>query len=220
MKFQPGANRFRILMSALLTWDIWTDEQGGGSSITRVPYDPNNKPNGRDVNHAWNLVVWDYQKSCVSVLSITQKTVQEQMSNYIQSPGWKDYRTYDFIVNRTGQGKEGTRYSAQADLPQLLAPEIWNVAGPIIAGADLRALLVGGDPLNPTAPVQAPQPPRQAPAPGYAPQPQPQAPAPGYAPQPQPGAGAQYPAATPESPLFNVDGSPKAPTGGGGAPPF
>jgi hypothetical protein len=153
-KFAVGQNRFRILQPALLTWAIWSDDGGGNKTVVHYPFNPMQKPQGREVNHNWNLLVFDYQMNDVSLLQVSQKSIQEQISGITQLPGFADYRTYDIVVNRTGTTKTNTDYHCQALMPELMTPDQWQIVSATLPTVDLSALLRGADVFNPTGSTQ------------------------------------------------------------------
>jgi len=149
MRFEEGQNRFRILMSALLTWTVWEDDGQNNKTVKRYPYHPNQRPPGKEVNHCWNLLVLDYKQEKVAVLEVNQKTIQEAIATYTRMPGYDNYLTYDFIVTRTGSGMR-SKYTIMATMPSQVPLNLAKEIELSLQIANMEVLFNGGDPLNPT----------------------------------------------------------------------
>lgn len=94
--------------------------------------------------------VWDYDAAAVRLFSASQATVLKELGSITSDPDYEDLSQWDLKLSRTGKGKD-TAYKL-LPLPTkrsgAVAREIeagWAAA--LKAGADLRALCTGDDPL-------------------------------------------------------------------------
>ena len=147
MKFQEGANKFRILGPAITGYEYWTTENKPVRSPKPFPSTPDIKtnPDGspQSIKHFWAFPVWNYQESAVQVLEITQATIQRGLKIKIDNREGNATGN-DFIVTKTGKGME-TEYDVDVSDPKPLSDEIAKafMAKPI----NLQALFTGGDPF-------------------------------------------------------------------------
>lgn len=113
MKLLEGSNKFRVLGSSIVGYEYFNNENKPVRS--REPFDetPDMKKDGR-VNHFWFFPVWNYAADKVQLLEITQKSIQGQMKDYIDSPDWGSPFDYDFQINRKGTSKMDTEYKVIA----------------------------------------------------------------------------------------------------------
>lgn len=147
--FEVGQTTFRVLSNPLMVWVVW--ENG---AVRRVPYsEPQPVVAAGDKNsvqHGWCMVVWNYNKQCIEICEITQKTLQSGIKALADNPAWGHPSKYDIIVTKTGSGKEGTKYMLQSNPHSELsdAGKLAYTETPI----DLNQLLVpGGNPFLPVS---------------------------------------------------------------------
>jgi hypothetical protein len=68
-------------------------------------------------------IVWDYDTELFRVLSITQKTVLDQLFKYMKDEDYGDAERYDIVLSRKGSDKN-TKYSLLAKPPKAVAASI------------------------------------------------------------------------------------------------
>jgi hypothetical protein len=106
MKFKPGENKFRVLSSAIVGYETWTEDKEGNRKPTRfkmgekIPVDKV----GTDPKHFWAFVVWNYSEEKVQVLEITQKGIMKSIQSLVSDEDWGDPNEYDIVVTREGEG--------------------------------------------------------------------------------------------------------------------
>lgn len=143
MKLLQGENKIRILSKPIYGWLDWLDKKPHRFHMEQKPdkpYDPK-----KAIKHFWALVVWDYEKECISVLEITQKTIQSVIANYSRDAEWGSPFGYDFKITRTGEGLK-TEYSCIPSPHKEVAAKIKEAyaATPV----NLAALYEGEDPFD------------------------------------------------------------------------
>lgn len=130
MKFQDGANRFRILSEAQIGWEGWKDgkpfrRQGIEQNINASEVDSDSKfgkPKPK-ISHFWAFLAYDYADKKVKILSITQKSVMKAIEDLNNDADWGDPQSYDLTVTKTKKGAK-TNYSVISSPPKPIAPEV------------------------------------------------------------------------------------------------
>lgn len=146
MKLVEGSNKFRILSSSIVGYEYFSTENKPVRS--REPFDetPNMKPDGR-VNHFWAFLVWNYGAERIQILEISQKSIQNQMKDYIDNSDWGNpINTYDFTIKRTGTGKNDTAYSVMPSPKSETKPEITEALSKV--KVNLNVLFENGKPFE------------------------------------------------------------------------
>lgn len=110
MKFSEGDNTFRVLSSAIIGYEYFTNENKPVRMKTSPDSMPSDIKNDGAVKHFWAFVVYNYESKRIQILELTQKGIMKTMQFYIKNPKWGNPREYDFIVTRTGSGM-GTEYA-------------------------------------------------------------------------------------------------------------
>lgn len=126
MKFQQGANRFRIMAKPILGFSIWTEVNGKPTPIrvrTEDEINPDMITEQNRVNHFWAMPVWNYQDKLIQILEVTQKGLQKSLTALIQDEDWGDPTSYDIVVTKQGEKLE-TEYSLQPKPAKPVEPEI------------------------------------------------------------------------------------------------
>jgi hypothetical protein len=114
MRFEDGENRFRVLSSAIVGWEYWTEEDGKRHPVrVRNESDlPNEVKNATEsesrAKHFWAFVVYNVKAKDVQILEITQKSIMASVTALVQSDDWGDPKEYDILVNRSGEKLETT----------------------------------------------------------------------------------------------------------------
>lgn len=153
MKFESGANKFRVLSSAVVGYEYWKTIEGKRMPIRKhmnekiAPSDLEVKEDGstESVKHFWAFVVWNYKEGRVQILELTQKSIMNAIQSYVTNEDWGDPKNYDFTVTKSGEGLK-TEYSAIASPHKELSQEILDEQRntPI----NLEALFKGEDPFQ------------------------------------------------------------------------
>jgi hypothetical protein len=123
MKFEIGETTFRVISKPLIGWLAWNEKKphrfpslelanGSGISFEDSP------------RYFWAMIVWNYEKERPQILEITQKTVLNVVHALVKNPKWGAPYGYDLTVEKTGSGKDNTKYSTTPNPKEVLAPEI------------------------------------------------------------------------------------------------
>jgi hypothetical protein len=155
MRFQEGINRFRVLSSAIVGYEYFTQDNKPVRSKDAPETIPSDIKKDGKVKHFWAFAVWNYQVSknekgehvgAVQVLEITQNTIMKPMMALINNSKWGNPKKYDIAITKTGEGLD-TEYTTQAE-PPIGEPEqeIKDAYGKI--NINLEALYDGEDPFK------------------------------------------------------------------------
>lgn len=150
MKLQDGDNIFRVLSSAIVGYEYWTNENKPVRSPKPFESIPSNikldkEGNPTKIKHFWAFVVWNYATKNVEILELTQTSIQQSITNLVKDEDWGDPKKYDIKVNRTGVGLD-TEYETnpkphkEIDEAILFAYEKKEI--------NLKALYTGGNPFD------------------------------------------------------------------------
>lgn len=157
MKLQKGANRFRILSSAITGWEIWVTEIKEGKEVPqplrqREPFEilPDNvrlnehgQPDKQ--KHFWAFVVFNYQEERVQILELTQTGVQKAIKAIVQDEDWGDPKGYDLVV--TGE-KDGLERRYQTNPKPHKPIDLTDAQATVAASINLEALYESKDPFE------------------------------------------------------------------------
>jgi len=148
-KLQQGDNRFRIVSSAIVGWEDWSEENDNGK-IVRTPIRTKEKPAQlidpkKPAKHFWAFVIWDYADSSLKIMEVTQSTIQDAIFNLHSDANWGDPKNYDLNIKKTGEKME-TKYSVMPAPPRPLAPEATKAIAE--TKIDLNKLYENGDPFE------------------------------------------------------------------------
>lgn len=151
-KFQDGANKFRVLGSAITGWSYWTEENKP-VRLRKYPEEmPANIRQGDKLKHFWAFPVWSYRDNSVQIMEVTQASIREAMQALVESEDWGDPKGYDITVTRSGQ-KLDTTYTVQPSphkpIPAQAADDL------MVTTINLNALYEGGDPFEAPKPKEA-----------------------------------------------------------------
>jgi len=148
-KFEKGANKFRVLSSAIIGYEYWNLE---GKPVRLkeypqvMPKDIRAEEDGTfKINHFWAFVVYSYSHSRVQVMEVTQKTIMREIKALVSNEDWGDPKGFDITVTKEGEKFE-TKYTVQPSPHKELADDIKEIA----KNADtvkLDALFDGSDPF-------------------------------------------------------------------------
>jgi hypothetical protein len=157
MKLQEGANRFRVLSSAITGYEVWVTENIDGKPVNKpvrqkdpfqtlpqnVKVNDYNEPEKQ--KHFWAFVVFNYQDEKIQILELTQTGVQKAIKAIVSDEDWGDPKAFDIVVTGEGKGKD-RRYQTtpKPHKPLDLTDDQANFA----ASINLEALYEGKDPFQ------------------------------------------------------------------------
>jgi hypothetical protein len=152
MKFEEGENKFRVLGSAIVGTEYWTEKDGKRTPVrvkpgTNIPMDQvsiDPKFGKKSILHFWAFPVFNYQTSKIQILEIKQKSIMTAISGYVNNPKWGDPKEYDITITKTTEGGK-VAYSVMPDPKEELNPEIKEAF--MSTTINLEALFENGDPF-------------------------------------------------------------------------
>ena len=126
MSFEEGDNTFRILDTATIGWEYWTEKEIDGEMKSRpvrvkehdsIPLrDVNiNKFGNLNLSFFWAFPVYNFDAGRIQILTIKQKTVRRGMEKNIKNPKWGDPREYNFVVSREKDESGKTVYTVTTE---------------------------------------------------------------------------------------------------------
>src|SRR3990167_6456887 len=150
-KFSVGENRLRILISPILGWEWWEDgvrEDGtkkGSPKRVRMN-EPVPEEHIEEAKHFWAMVVWNYNDECIQILERSEETIQRALRALSRNVKWGNPKTYDIVIDRTGQSLQDTEYEVIPEPPTPVDERITTalVKHPV----NLEALYEGKDPFQ------------------------------------------------------------------------
>ena len=112
LKLSEGEHNFRILSSAVIGWQYFSNENKPVRSRTSFDEMPSDiKKDGR-INHFWAFVIYNYEAKRIQVLEITQKSIMLPMQALINNPKWGNPKNrYDITITRKGTTMNDTEYA-------------------------------------------------------------------------------------------------------------
>lgn len=149
MDFEEGDNPMRILSSAVVGYEYWTEDKKPVRSVEGWDVIPNDAriEQGKDpIRHFWACVVYNYNHKKVQILQLKQKTIMDQIKAYTQNKKWGNPKMYDLTINKTGSGFD-TKYQVIPEPP--IAPPAKEVLMAFKQKpVNLQALFTGEDPFT------------------------------------------------------------------------
>jgi hypothetical protein len=149
MKFEQGANAFRVLSSAITGYEYWNKENKPirqKEMWSEKPADIRTDKDGSyRIDHFWAFLVWNYQTNSVQCLEIKQKGIMKAITALTQSKGWGSPKLYDITVTREGEGLD-TTYTVMPEPPSEVKAEILEAYSKV--KVDLTRLYSGEDPFK------------------------------------------------------------------------
>lgn len=149
MKLEDGANRFRIMSSAVVGWEYWNEDKDGNRKPIRKHLNEQlltseiQEPD--KVKKFWAFIVWNYKEEAIQILELTQNGIKKSIQALITNKKWgSPIDSYDLVINKEGTGMT-TKYTVQPDPKEATAKEIKEAfkEKPV----DLEALFRGEDPF-------------------------------------------------------------------------
>lgn len=150
-RFEQGENKFRILSSAVVGYEYWTETEEGGRKPVRVKSIKElvGTPQQYDAKHFWAFIVFNYRTSSLQIMQITQMTIMRVIKSLTKDEDWGNPKEYDIVVTRAGEGME-TEYTVTAKPhKEFEHKEVLKQLKTI----DLEALFEGVNPFEANEPV-------------------------------------------------------------------
>lgn len=158
MRFEQGANKFRILGSfedgkAIMGTEYWVtvDEKRKPKRLKPgipVPVEELELNSFGEIDtpkHFWCLPVYNYQTKQIQILEITQKSIMRDIKSLAQNEDWGSPLDYDVTVTRTGE-KLKTEYTVTPSPKKELDPKIY--ADYLAMEIKIEVLYDGDDPFK------------------------------------------------------------------------
>jgi len=154
LKLAEGENRFRVLGSAIVGFELWID----GKPVRKKLRDEftSEELSKADINkftgmkrlptYFWAFPVYNYQNEKIQIFQVTQKTILRGIDDYLNDPDYgKNPTEYDLTVIKD-ESKDKVEYRVKAKPPKEMDEGI--VAMYEAMNIKLDALYSGGDPFN------------------------------------------------------------------------
>jgi hypothetical protein len=150
MKLLDGENTFRVLGSAIIGWEYWTDEnkpvrlkERPNKTPSDIRTDKDGKPS--KIKHFWAFPVYNHTDKKIQVFEITQATIQSAIKALVDNQKWGNPRNYDISITRKGEGFD-TTYTVMPNPHSALEGDVEKE----YQGMDinLEVLFDGGDPFG------------------------------------------------------------------------
>lgn len=147
-KFVKWDLQLRILWDSLVCWLDWKDWKPVRTMEQKKPIGEMDKF-GKVIKpkQVWIFVVYNYATEKIEICELWQKWLQEALYKHFKDENRGDPKRYDIKVNKSGEGTD-TKYT----LIPIPHKELSNDIAILYKEKkiDLRELLRGGDPFNPT----------------------------------------------------------------------
>lgn len=118
MKLEIGETTFRIMGSAIVGYEYWTNDNvcvRSRKEFMGTPKDIRVKDSKADrVKHFWAFPVWNVDAKKLQILEITQAGIQDAIKAYVANKKWGDPKGYDITISRAGSGLD-TEYTIMAN---------------------------------------------------------------------------------------------------------
>jgi hypothetical protein len=151
MKFTSDKTTIRVLSSAVVGYEYWTDDEKFVRSKTRpigtpknIQLDAEGKPD--TVKHVWLFMVYNFNEDYIQLLKVTQAQIRSGIMDLVSNEEWQDPKGYNITINRSGQGKQ-SRYSVTPGSKEPLDPKILKEYKAL--NINLDGWFDGLDPFNP-----------------------------------------------------------------------
>lgn len=156
MKLETGDNRFRIMSSSIVGYELWVEKKPKRfheeAQITVEDFENSDKDTytgePRMPKHFWAFVVWNYNLERLQILEIDKKTIQKQITSIINKKAWGSpvgTDGYDLVITKEGEKKE-TKYTVVPEPKVKLDKKITDLYAK--SNIDLNELFTGGNPFG------------------------------------------------------------------------
>lgn len=145
LKFEQGQNKFRIVSSAIVGYEYWTDENKPVRVKEMPKQIPTNMRKDSKIKHFWAFTVLDRNDKRIKICELTQSTIQGAIKALVDNADWGDPKKYDITVTRTGESLE-TEYNIQPSPHKDLTEEEKQLVAETTV--NLEALFTGENPFD------------------------------------------------------------------------
>src|SRR5215471_16966136 len=153
MTLEDGVNNFRVLSSAIVGYEWWTEEEGARfprrvKTFEEIPAEVKNAADKRaQARHFWAFTVYNYKTKTIQILELKQQTVMRAIEAFVKNPKWGNPKHYDLIIDRvkTGNRDRDVEYNVVPEPPSTLDEGILELAKSV--PVNLEALYSGQDPF-------------------------------------------------------------------------
>jgi hypothetical protein len=146
MRFQPGLNSIRILSSAIVGYEYFTNENKPVRQKEAFDEMPTDIKQGGKIKPFWAFVVYNYQLKMIQILELTQKSIMTSVKALVDNPKWGAPQNYDIAITKIGEGMD-TEYTVQGE-PPIAAPSEEVMTNYLAKYINLNALFEGKDPFQ------------------------------------------------------------------------
>jgi len=147
LKLEKGQNRFRVVSSAVVGYEYWTDKNKPVRLKTIPKISPEDMREDSKIKHFWAFVVIDRKDGQIKIAEITQSSIMQAVEPLLVSEEWGDPKGYDITISRTGD-KLDTEYTVQPSPHKELTAEEKTLASE--TPVNLEALFSGDNPFDKT----------------------------------------------------------------------
>lgn len=148
-KLIEGENRFRFIGEPITGSLYWVETKEGRRPV-RIPAGkeiPVGEIPADGLKQFVAAIVWNYTLKKLQILEITQKTILQALVALDSSEDWGKLTDYDITINRTGKGKNDTKFSVMPSPKKALSDDVQALVNN--TRVDLNELFNNGDPFNP-----------------------------------------------------------------------
>jgi len=155
MRLEEGKNIIRILSSAIIGWEYWTEDKEGNrkpirvKTLDEVPEEVRKTKDPRErAKHFWAFTIYNLNLEEVQILEITQKTIMRLVKSLVDDETWGDPKNYNITINKekTGSRDMDVEYSVMPQPKKELDKGILEYYEAM--NVSLEALFEGKDPFN------------------------------------------------------------------------
>lgn len=143
-KLEKGETKIRILSKPIVGWLDWKDKKPLRFPMDKKPSAPVKAD--QEIKHFWAFVVFNYNTGTIQVMEITQKGIQQTITNLSKDADWGSPFKYDIKIDRQGDDKNSTTYTLKPVPHKELSEEA--KAAYMAKPCNLQALFTGGDPFQ------------------------------------------------------------------------
>ena len=150
-RFKDGENKFRILDSAIVGYELWIGgkpvrRKGNNFTIDELSKADINKFTGKKKEpvYFWIFPVWSYEEKKVQIMETTQVSIITGIESYLNDEEWGIPFSYDLVVVRQSEPK--VTYSVKAKPHKELDKDIKILYEDM--NIDLTAIYSGKNPFN------------------------------------------------------------------------
>ena len=154
MKFAEKENRFRVMGSAIVGFELWVGGKPKRKKFANEfsTEDLDNADTNRFTNkkktpqYFWAFPVFNYQTERIEILEVTQVTIMRGIDDYLEDEDYgKDPKKYDLVVTRDESG-DRVEYRIKAKPPKEMDEGIVQMYKD--TDIDLEALYRGDNPFE------------------------------------------------------------------------